>query len=282
MRGRAFPAVSTASRGSSHYPAALVLLDEVRPVGEAFFFSGFSAGGFVGALGLSSNVCFSAPVTLGAGVGLGSDAFPTCAVVGLVPDVNHTSTTWWKERGHEIALLGVCTGEAGGSEYLAACFDKVAGLPPRLDVARELAVQAAVRELVRAGLVASAHDCADGGIAVALAESCIMGAPEGGLGAKVRIPGDARIDLLLFAEDPSRVLISYDPARRAEVEAVARKAGAPFAVIGQVGGDSLEIEGALQVPVQELAHRWGKGFTQVLGLADAHYPDEIASRAAPI
>ncbi len=207
---------------------------------------------------------------------------PTCAVVGLVPDVNHTSTTWWKERGHEIALLGVCTGEAGGSEYLAACFDKVAGLPPRLDVARELAVQAAVRELVRAGLVASAHDCADGGIAVALAESCIMGAPEGGLGAKVRIPGDARIDLLLFAEDPSRVLISYDPARRAEVEAVARKAGAPFAVIGQVGGDSLEIEGALQVPVQELAHRWGKGFTQVLGLADAHYPDEIASRAAPV
>jgi len=200
----------------------------------------------------------------------GTGIFPTpsCAVVGLVPDVNRTSTTWWKEEGHEIALLGICTGEAGGSEYLAGIHGKTAGLPPRLDLEREKAVQLAIRELVRAGLVASAHDCAEGGIAVALAESCVMGSKNGGLGAKVKIPGDARKDLLLFAEDPSRVLISYDPARRAEVEAMAAKAGAPFSILGSVGGDSLEIEGALQVSVKDLADRWRNGFSRTLGLAD--------------
>ncbi|AKU89646.1 phosphoribosylformylglycinamidine synthase subunit PurL [Vulgatibacter incomptus] len=207
---------------------------------------------------------------------------PTCAVVGLVPDIERTSTTWWKEAGHEIALLGTCTGEAGGSEYLVACFDKTAGLPPRLDLSREKAVQDAVRDMVRAGLLASAHDCADGGIAVALAESCVMGKPEGGLGAKVKVPGTARADLLLFAEDPSRVLVSYDPAKRAEVEAMAAKTGAPFAVLGTVGGDSLEIEGALKVPVKALARGWRTGLTRVLGLADSHYPDEVASTAAPV
>jgi len=214
--------------------------------------------------------------------GVGIFPTPTCAVVGLVPDVRRAATTWWKQEGHEIALLGTCTGEAGGSEYLAAVFDRTAGLPPRLDLAREKAVQAAVRELVRGGLVASAHDCAEGGIAVALAESCVMGPAKAGLGAKVRIPGDARVDLLLFAEDPSRVLVSYDPARRAEVEAVAAEAGAPFAVVGSVGGDALEIEGALRVPIKDLARRWRTGLTEVLGLADSRYPDEVASTAAPI
>jgi len=204
---------------------------------------------------------------------------PTCAVVGLVPDVEKTSTPWFKAEGHEIALLGVNTGEAGGSEYLKAIFDKTAGLPPRIDMAREKAVQDAVRTLVRAGVVASAHDCADGGIAVALAECCIGGE---GLGAKVRVPGTARTDLLLFAEDPSRVIVSYDPARRGEVERIAKEAGAPFTVLGTVGGTSLAIEGALDVPVSKLARAYRTGLPKVLGIADQHYPAEVASTAAPV
>lgn len=206
---------------------------------------------------------------------------PTCAVVGLVPDVEKTSTTWFKQEGHEIALLGTCTGEAGGSEYIKAIFDKTAGMPPRLDMAREKAVQAAIRNLVRAGLVASAHDCAEGGVAVAIAESCFMG--EGKLiGAKVKVPGDARADLLLFAEDPSRVVISYDPANRAAIEKMAKDAGAPFTVLGNVGGDTLEIEGALSVPVAKLNSAWRNGLNRVLGLGDQHYPTEIASPAGPV
>lgn len=206
---------------------------------------------------------------------------PTCAVVGIVPDVEKSSTTWFKQEGHEIALLGVCTGEAGGSEYIKAIFDKTAGLPPRLDMSREIAVQAAIRTLVRQGLVASAHDCADGGIAVALAESCFMG--EGRIiGARVNVPGAARADLRLFAEDPSRVIVSYDPANRAEIERIAKEAGAPFAVLGTVGGDTLEIEGALSMPVAKLNHAFRNGLNRVLGLGDQHYPTEVASLAAPV
>lgn len=204
---------------------------------------------------------------------------PTCAVVGLVPDVSRTSTIEWKEEGHEIALLGTCTGEAGGSEYLKAIFDKTAGLPPRLDMRKEKAVQEAVRRLVREGIVASAHDCSEGGIAVALAECCFG---EKKLGARVKVPGDARINLLLFAEDPSRVLVSYDPARRAEVEKIASEAGAPFTILGTVGGDSLVIEGALEVPVAKLERAYRTGLPKILGQADQHYPDEVASTAAPV
>src|SRR5690606_7998057 len=203
---------------------------------------------------------------------------PTCAVVGLVPDVTKTATPAWKGDGHEIALLGVCTGEAGGSEYLKAIFDRTAGLPPRLDMAREKAVQEAVRRMVREQVIASAHDCAEGGIAVALAECCIAGRR----GAQVRVPGEARADLLLFAEDPSRVIVAYDPARRAEVERIAAEAGAPFAVLGKVGGSSLAIEGMLDVPLERLARAYHRALPEMLGHSIEHYPPELASTAAPL
>jgi phosphoribosylformylglycinamidine synthase II len=196
---------------------------------------------------------------------------PTCAVVGLVPDVDRTSVSWFQQAGHEIALLGTCTGEAGGSEYLARRFDKVAGSPPDLDLLREKAVQLAVRTMVRAGLVASAHDCAEGGIAVALAECCMMG-PGTHLGAQVKVTGTARPDLLLFGENPSRVIVSYEPSRREELERIAAQAGAPFARIGTVGGDHLQIEGALSVPVADLSREWRSGIPRVLGLADEPVP----------
>ena len=203
---------------------------------------------------------------------------PTCAVVGLVPDVEKVATPAFEKAGHEIALLGVCTGEAGGSEYLKAIFDKTAGMPPRLDMDREKAVQAAVREMVRQQVVASAHDCAEGGIAVALAECSL----QGGLGAKVQVPGEARMDLRLFAEDPSRVIVSYDPSQRAEVERIAKEAGAPLTVLGTVGGDSLAIEGAFDVKVAEMEKAFRCALPNVLGVATEHYPDEIASTAAPV
>jgi phosphoribosylformylglycinamidine synthase len=200
--------------------------------------------------------------------GAGIFPTPTCAVVGLVPDVNAAAAPGWVREGHEIALLGTCTGEVGGSEYLHLVFDRTAGLPPRLDLDEEKAVQAATRELVRKGLVASAHDCGDGGIAVALAESSIAG----GLGAKVKIPGDARMDFRLFAEDPSRVVVAYDPAQRDAVRKVAEEAGAPLQVLGSVGGDRLVIEGALDVGVAELEERWKTGLESTLGLTGNLYP----------
>jgi len=186
---------------------------------------------------------------------------PICAVVGLVPDVSHVVSTSFVAEGHEIALLGTCTGEAGGSEYVHLQYGKNLGPVPRLDAAREKAVQAAVCEMVRAGLLASAHDVAEGGLAVALTECAASG-----VGAVVRVEGEGRMDFLVFAEDPSRVLVSYEPGKRAEVEAIAARAGAPFAVIGRTGGDRLAIEGAFDLPLADALAAWNRGLADTFGL----------------
>ena len=93
---------------------------------------------------------------------------------GLVEPVERTCQSAFRHAGDVVALVGSLQGEVGGSEYLAAEFGKEAGRPPALDLAREKAVQETVRRAVREGLLSSAHDCSDGGLAVALAECCMM------------------------------------------------------------------------------------------------------------
>ena len=98
------------------------------------------------------------------------DPTPTVAMVGLIDEEAHITTQFFKATGDAIILVGEIGDEMGGSHFLKVCHGRKEGLPPRLDVERELAVQNAVRELIRAGLVRSAHDCSEGGLAVALAE----------------------------------------------------------------------------------------------------------------
>src|SRR5437868_1755915 len=138
----------------------------------------------------------------------GKAVFPTpmIGMVGLVDDCARNAGSGFLAAGDRIALVGgVGAGHLGGSEYLRAVHGKIAGMPPPLDLAREKAVQRAVRECVRAGAVRAAHDCSDGGLAVALAEMCFAR----NLGCKVRLKSALRADALLFGEDASRVLISY-------------------------------------------------------------------------
>jgi phosphoribosylformylglycinamidine synthase len=167
--------------------------------------------------------------------------------------------------------VGALAGEVGGSEYLAAVHGREAGPVPSLDLEREKAVQATVRRAVREGLLSSAHDCAEGGLAVALAECCMMaGAPAGAgepawIGAAVRVPFGQRKDFVLFGEEPSRVVVSLPHAALPRLEALARECGAPLVALGAVGGDRLEIQGALSVPVRELGEAWRSGIPRVLG-----------------
>src|SRR5690606_7340644 len=108
--------------------------------------------------------------------------------------------------------------------------------------------------------LASAHDVSEGGLAVALAECATSG-----IGAVVRIEAKGRKDFLVFGEDPSRVLVSYDPARRAEVEAIATRAGAPFTVIGRTGGSRLAIEAAFDRPLDQVLSAWKNGLKDAFG-----------------
>ena len=195
---------------------------------------------------------------------------PTIGMVGLVEPVEKTCGAAFRQAGDLIALVGELKGEVGGSEYLAAVHEKEAGRPPALDLAREKAVQAVVRQAVKEGLLSSAHDCSDGGLAVALAECCMMPSPPPGggapgwLGAAVRIPFPLRKDFILFGEDASRIVVSLPPASWDALEALARAAGVPLIRLGAVGGDQLEIQGALSVPVVELATAWREGIPRVL------------------
>src|SRR5882762_11043528 len=100
------------------------------------------------------------------------DPTPTIGMVGLIEKEEHITTQWFKDAGDEIILVGKIGDELGGSRFLKVCHGKKIGPPPHVDLAHEIEIQNAVRDLVHAGLVQNAHDCSEGGLAVALAESC--------------------------------------------------------------------------------------------------------------
>jgi phosphoribosylformylglycinamidine synthase len=178
-------------------------------------------------------------------------------MIGVVEDVDHITTLGFKREGDAILLLGRNTDELGGSEYLKVVHGLVAGDAPRLDLAFEKALQTALLEAIRMGRVASAHDTAEGGLAVALAESAFADRASP-FGIDVELQDDLPITPLLFGEAQSRVVISCDPT---DVEALLRHfaaAGVEARQIGRVGaiGGSVRIvarEGALDVPIERLA-----------------------------
>jgi phosphoribosylformylglycinamidine synthase len=186
---------------------------------------------------------------------------PTVAVVGLLADVSRHCGSRFAQPGDCIALLGETRGELGGSEFLKAFAGKIAGRPPRLSSRIELALQRALRQLIGAVLLSSAHDCSEGGLAVALAESCIGGM----VGARVKLDtGGVVPHAFLFGEDSSRAVISFPPAATATVVDVCRELEVPCALVGDVGGEELVIEGYLAQSVGSLARAWRSGIPQLI------------------
>lgn len=185
---------------------------------------------------------------------------PMIGMIGLLEDIDVRVGMGWRQAGDRILLLGESRNELGGSEYLALR-GIVGGDAPELDLDREAAVQRLVRELIADRLVRSAHDCAEGGLAVALAESSLAG----GIGATLRVQADFRADALLFGESQSRIIVSAAPEHIVEIERRAQEAGVPCTVLGEVGGDALHIDvsgtpGApaepLHVSLERLERAW--------------------------
>jgi phosphoribosylformylglycinamidine synthase len=178
---------------------------------------------------------------------------PVLGVVGLIEDASRVARRAFAHDGDAIVLLGVGRDELGGSEYLKVIHGLVRGVPPALDLPAEAALQRLLVKGIAAGLMRSAHDCAEGGVAVTLAECCF----DTGLGATVEIPkvpaADAALDAVstLFGESASRVIVSIDPSRAAELETLAAGAGVPAATIGRVGGDRIRISIARQMVIDE-------------------------------
>jgi phosphoribosylformylglycinamidine (FGAM) synthase-like enzyme len=164
---------------------------------------------------------------------------PTVGLVGLLEDVTKHATVGFKAEGDVVVLIGETYAELGGSEYLKVEHGVVAGRPPTLDLDLERAVQTTVREAIRADVVRSAHDCSEGGIAVALAECCIAG----GIGADVHLEDGLVPVASLFSESQSRVVVSVADVDAERLIEIAIANEVPYAVLGDVGGDTLEVSG---------------------------------------
>ena len=188
---------------------------------------------------------------------------PTIGMVGLMDDCAKNAPSGFVASGDRIGLIGgVGRGHLGGSEYAKAVHGRVAGMPPPLDYALEKAAQAAVRGLVRKGLARSAHDCSEGGLAVALAEMCF---PRD-LGCKVALDtGALPPAAALFGEDQSRILVAYKAADAAKVAAHCASVKAPFTEIGEVGGAALIVRGLLDVPLAGLKSAWTGALPALVG-----------------
>jgi phosphoribosylformylglycinamidine synthase II len=177
------------------------------------------------------------------------DPTPTIGMVGLIDDEKHITTQWFKETGDVIILVGEIGNELGGSQYLTVCYGLKIGPPPHVDLAHEIKVQNAVRDLIREGLVKSAHDCSEGGLAVALAECCVN--PDRLLGAEIILnASDIHATTVLFNESQSRIAISIAPANFEKTTSILRDGAVPFVQLGKVG------TGDLHIRVNEETFRW--------------------------
>ncbi|MBO0798923.1 MAG: phosphoribosylformylglycinamidine synthase II, partial [Blastocatellia bacterium] len=198
---------------------------------------------------------------------------PVIGMLGLIEDSKQTTTQWFKRAGDAIVMLGLTRVDLGASELLSLLADEVTGAVPQLDLAREKAVQKTCLDAIREGLVCSAHDCSDGGLAVALAESCFSSYRRRPIGAYIdlgehaaqsELPADINNirsrAALLFGESPSRIILSIKPEDVDRVKELAAENGATCAVIGEVGGDQLRIacegEKLIEASIASLENSW--------------------------
>ncbi|MDP9341620.1 MAG: phosphoribosylformylglycinamidine synthase subunit PurL [Actinomycetota bacterium] len=178
-----------------------------------------------------------------------SSVYPTAVVgmLGLVEDYRLLVRTGFPEPGLVVYLLGETLPELGGSEYAEVVLGRVSGRPPALDLDRERHLLELLQEAAGGDVLASAHDCSDGGLAVALAECAIAT----GTGFAVALPGDLPPHVALFSESASRVVVSVRPGNAAALEALCRDHHTPFARIGETGGPRMVFDTQFELTVED-------------------------------
>ncbi len=177
---------------------------------------------------------------------------PVIGMLGIIDDASKAGRSTFRNDGDLIAVVGQEKSEMGGSEYLKVVHDIAAGKVPPIDYNYEKNLHEFLREALQADLLMSAHDISEGGLATALAESCIMDV-ESNHGAKIALAFHNRKDFSLFSEGGGRVLISFRPKKSDKVISAARSKGLPIEKIGAVGGKVLELNDIISIDVQELS-----------------------------
>jgi phosphoribosylformylglycinamidine synthase len=196
---------------------------------------------------------------------------PVIGVVGVIEDASRVRGRRFTQPGAPIVLLGTGRGELGGSEYVKTLHGLICGEPPSVDLTAEQALQQLLVRLAAEELMLSAHDCAEGGLAVTLAECCFE---TEGIGAEVAIAsvesqgGGDRLAATLFGESASRVIVTTAPGRLAALLDAAAAAGVPALEIGRTGGSRVRIsvdgQPLIDCALAEAEARWSDGLTRWL------------------
>ena len=180
---------------------------------------------------------------------------PVVGMVGVIDDYGRRLGAGLRAEGDFVLLIGSSHNDMGGSEYLKVEHGYVAGRPPALDLTREQAVNRLVLAAAENGFLHSAHDCAEGGMLVALAECCLLG----GIGVRcpaIRPEPPLRLDAAFFGESPSRYIVSVPSRAMPELQSLARRHHVELSLLGLAGGDILEFEGQLRLTLAELREAW--------------------------
>ena len=189
------------------------------------------------------------------------DPTPVIGMLGLLDDYRLRVPTAFPRPGLAVYVLGDTFPELGGSEFAEAVLGVVAGRPPALDLDRERRLHVFLHEAARSSLLASAHDCGDGGLGVALAE-CAIG---DGQGFAVSLDWDMPSHVALFSESASRAVVSVDARDEERMVALAAENSVPCLRIGETGGPRAVIEGLVDVSVADLADAWTMAIPRLLG-----------------
>jgi phosphoribosylformylglycinamidine synthase subunit PurL len=191
---------------------------------------------------------------------------PVIGMVGLIEDVRRVVQHGFKASGDIIALLGVTNDDLSISEFAATIEGRTTdemileGRVPALDLELEKIVQETCLRAAETGLLRSAHDCSDGGLAVALAECCFSSLNREAIGAEVDLTGALSKEAQLFSESPSRIIVSFDEAARGQMEEIAASTNCPLTILGRTGGADLSItadsEEVVRLSIAELEAAW--------------------------
>jgi phosphoribosylformylglycinamidine synthase len=182
-------------------------------------------------------------------------------MLGLLEDYRLRVPSAFPRPGLAIYVVGETFAELGGSEFAEAVLGVVTGRPPALDPSKERALLRFLVAAAGGAMLASAHDCGDGGLVIALLESAIGG----GHGFAVALAGDLPSHVALFSESASRAIVSVDPADEEALVRLAAEHGVPVARLGETGGPRALVEGLLDIPVDELREAWETAIPRLLG-----------------
>lgn len=188
---------------------------------------------------------------------------PVIGMLGLIEDVKQITTAYFKDEGDLIYLLGETKPEIGGSEFLKVFFDRVEGDIPQIDLQKEKKLIDTLLLSIKYGLIKSAHDLSDGGLAVALAECCIMNRKKK-IGANINLNFKFRKDFYLFSESQSRIIVSIDRNYQNDFERILIQEKIPFEQIGIVGGNRLVVNDVIDLSLEQIDDAYFNSFKRMI------------------